>query len=63
MTAYRHLKKGEIIKEGDEVDMSADGYRDDPVWVKVTRRIGLPAPDPQYISHSQFRRKVERPEQ
>ena len=58
MSKYRRLEKGEIIQEGDEVDICADGYRDNPIWEKVTQRIGHPAPDPQFIAHSQFRREV-----
>lgn len=55
---YYYLEKGDIIQEGDEVDACRDGYKDDPIWVPVEHRIGQPAPDPQFISHSQFRRKV-----
>jgi hypothetical protein len=52
---YRMLKKGEIVQEGDEVDACADGWRDGPVW-EPARRIGIPAPDPQYPSHRVYRR-------
>jgi len=57
MTKYRYLKKGEIIKDGDEADVCADGWRDDPRWIPTTR-IGKPAPDPAYPSHTTFRRKL-----
>jgi hypothetical protein len=53
---YRRLKKGEIIREGDEIDTCNDAWRDDPVWEKVTTCIGEPAPDPQYVAHRQYRR-------
>lgn len=56
---YYYLEKGDIIKEGDEVDACRDGWRDDPIWEKVKHRIGCPAPDPQYPAHSVFRRKLE----
>ena len=59
MSKYRRLKKGEIVKEGDEVDACVDGWRDDPIWEPVKRHsIGRLAPDPQYPSHSQYRRPV-----
>lgn len=53
---YYYLKKGEEIKEGDEVEMSAE-YNDPPKWVKATC-IGQPAPDPQYIAHRKYRRLI-----
>lgn len=55
---YRRLKYGEIIQEGDEIDSCRDGWRDVPIWVPVTTCIGEPAPDPQFPSHRQYRRKV-----
>ena len=58
MNQYRHLTKGELIREGDEVNACRNGYRDDLVWIKVKHRIGDPAPDPDFIGHSQFRRKI-----
>jgi hypothetical protein len=54
-TEYYYLKKGDIIKEGDEVDMCSDGWRDDPKWVKTTC-IGEKAPDPSFPSHRRYRR-------
>lgn len=52
---YRRLNAGEIIQEGDEVDASADGWRDEPEW-KPTNNIGQPAPDPAFPAHRQYRR-------
>ena len=52
---YRRLKKGEVIREGDEVDGCADQWRDDPIW-EPTTCIGKRAPDPQYPAHRQYRR-------
>lgn len=54
---YRILEKGEIIQEGDEIDSSPDGWRDDPAW-KPANCVGDPAPNPQYPSHRIYRRKV-----
>mgnify|MGYP003421699423 CR=1 FL=1 len=55
---YRRLEAGEIICEGDEIDCCRDQWRDAPVWRPVTACIGEPAPDPQYVSHRQYRRKA-----
>ncbi len=52
---FKQLKKGELVEEGDWVDMARDGWRDDPKWVPATR-IGETAPDPAYPSHRVFRR-------
>lgn len=54
---YYYLKKGDIIQEGDEVDMSMK-YNENPKWV-TTKAIGKAAPDPSYISHRRYRRKIE----
>ena len=54
---YRHLKHGEIIQPGDEVDACRDAWRDDPVW-KPAGNIGEPAPAPQYPAHRIYRRKI-----
>jgi len=55
---YYYLKKGEIVQDGDEVEMSAK-YNDPPKWVKASiHSIGTPAPDPGFIAHRLFRRKV-----
>lgn len=53
---YRILEKGEIIQDGDETDASE--WKEPARWVPVKERIGRPAPDPDYESHSIFRRKV-----
>lgn len=55
---YYYLKKGEIIKDGDEVDVCNDGWRDNPKWVKATC-IGSKAPAPQYPSHRKYRRRIK----
>lgn len=54
---YYYLKEGEIIKDGDEVEVSQK-YNDDPKWVKATC-IGQKAPDPKYMSHRKYRRLIE----
>jgi hypothetical protein len=54
---YRRLKRGEIIQEGDEVDSCVDAWRDEAVW-KLADNVGEPAPDPQYPSHRQYRRRL-----
>jgi len=52
---YRMLKKGEIVRESDEV------YDDDArKWVGVVNSAGKPAPDPRYTSHRLFRRAKEK---
>jgi len=56
MGYYYYLKKDEIIKEGDEVDMCRDGWRDEPKWVKA-KNIGEKASDPVYPSHRKYRRE------
>jgi len=58
VTEYRCLRKGEIIEEGDEVDVSTDGWRDEPVWKPIIC-VGQEVPDPQYPAHRQYRRKVK----
>lgn len=57
-TEYYHLKHNDIVQEGDEIDTCRDPWRDDPVW-KPVENWGYPAPDPQYVSHRQFRRKMK----
>jgi len=54
---YYHLKEGEIIKEGDEVE-SSSSYSSPAKWVKVQNTIGRKAPNPNFISHRKYRRKV-----
>ena len=57
MNKYQYLKKGEIIRSGDEVDICVDGWRDEHKWVK-TKCIGEKAPDPCYVSHRRYRRRI-----
>lgn len=52
---YYYLKEGDIIKEGDEVEMSAN-YNDPAKWVKATNCIGEKAPNPHYMAHRVYRR-------
>ena len=52
---YMILEKGEIIKIGDECDVS-NGWKSDPEWVPA-KCIGEPAQDPDYISHRIYRRR------
>jgi hypothetical protein len=52
---WRRLEKGEIIRAGDEVDACANSWHNEPKW-EPARRIGQPAPDPQYVAHSIYRR-------
>ena len=43
------LREGERVRKGDFVDICNDGYKDDPVWVKVLDSdadSGGVAPDP-----------------
>lgn len=57
MKQYRYLEQGEIVKEGDEVDVCAGGYKDEPKWVKTTC-VGDKAPYPSFMSHRRYRREV-----
>lgn len=54
---YRLLDKNELIELGDEI------YFDDPgvnYWEPVTDLdVGGRAPDPQFISHRAYRRKIK----
>ncbi len=54
---YYYLKTGDIIKEGDEVDMCIDGWRDPPNW-RPAQCIGKSAPNPKFPSHRKYRRKI-----
>jgi hypothetical protein len=53
---YYHLKEGETIKEGDEVEVSSR-YNDDAKWQK-TICAGGKAPNPNYIAHRMYRRLI-----
>ncbi len=57
MKKYRRLLKGEIIKEGDEVDMAND-FDNDAIWME-TICAGEKAPDPRFPAHRQYRREIE----
>jgi len=57
LITWRTLRKGEIIREGDEVDMCNNGWHDDAKWAPA-RCIGKPAPDPSFPSHRVYRRPV-----
>jgi len=59
MENYYYLKKGEIIQEGDECGTMQKYNDDDYTWVKETRCIGEPAPDPQYMAHRKYRRLIK----
>lgn len=52
---WRELKAGEVIQEGDFVDVAKDGWRDNPEWQPATC-IGETAPDPRFPSHRTYRR-------
>jgi len=55
---YLYLEKGDIIQEGDEVEMS-NGWNDEPRWqITTLDNVGDQAPDPYYISHRKYRRKI-----
>ena len=51
---YRILQDGEIIQDGDEVDISQH-LNEEPVWVKTTCA-GQKAPNPLYPAHRVYRR-------
>ena len=57
MSEYHYLEKDELILEGDEVECSPDSWRDEPDW-RPTKLAGQRAPDPQYIAHRKYRRKM-----
>lgn len=57
MANYYYLKEGETIQKGDEVEMS-DKYNDPPKWVKAKHDIGGKAPNPSFIAHRKYRRKI-----
>jgi hypothetical protein len=54
---YYYLKEGEIVQEGDEVEISAN-WNDPPKWVPAVRSVGSPAPDPSFPAHRKFRRLI-----
>lgn len=52
---YYYLKKGEVIQEGDEVEVS-NKWNDPAKWIKSKNCIGDKAPDPQFMAHRKYRR-------
>lgn len=57
MEQYYYLKKGDVIQENDEVDVSNEFNKPSPCWIK-TICIGHKAPDPSFNSHRKYRRKI-----
>ncbi len=57
MTKYRILCEGEIVDDGDQVDIS-DRADDDSVWVLATN-IGEKIPDPSRLDNRIYRRRVD----
>lgn len=55
---YYKLKKGELIKEGDECEVS-NKYSDPPKWVDAGHTVGSFAPDPSFMAHRIYRRLIE----
>ena len=59
MKEYKRLEKGEIIQDGDEWDACENPWHDDAKWIPVAKHmIGREASDPKFVSHSQYRRKL-----
>ena len=54
---YYYLKFGEIIREGDECEMSAN-YNDPAKWVPADNTVGQAAPDPRFPAHRIYRRLI-----
>lgn len=54
---YYYLKKDEIIKDGDEVEIS-NNFKDPAKW-KITECVGQKAPDPQFPAHRTYRRLIK----
>ena len=55
---YYYLKKGEIIQEGDEVEISSN-WNDSAKWVDAKNTVGQKAPDPSFIAHRKYRRLIK----
>lgn len=56
---YRRLEKDEIIRDGDEIDRCVNPWHDDPKWEPVhPDDVGRLSPDPQFVSHRQYRRQL-----
>ena len=56
---YRLLKKGELIRDSDEVDACNVGWRDKPNWEPAGKTVGEMAPDPSYPAHRRYRRRID----
>jgi len=56
---YYYLKKGEIIQDGDEVEMS-NKYNDPVKWIPAANTVGQAAPDPQFMAHRVYRRLIKK---
>lgn len=54
---YYLLKEGEIIQDGDEVEMS-NTIHDPAKWIPAANTVGQAAPDPAYPSHRKYRRLI-----
>ena len=54
---YRTLNEGEIIQEGDEVEVS-NGWNAPPSWVSAGHTVGKPAPNPNFPAHRIYRRPI-----
>lgn len=55
---YKHLEHGDVIRSGDEVDVS--NYGDDETKWEPAKMIGQQAPDPKYPAHRRYRRPLSR---
>jgi len=53
ISEFRRLEMGEIVLATDEI---YDDHKRE--WVEPEWSVGEPAPDPDYTSHRQFRRKI-----
>lgn len=56
-TKYYYLQEGEIIQEGDEVEMS-NCINDSEKWVPAGVSVGQKAPDPSFPAHRKYRRPI-----
>ena len=53
-SAFRRLEEGEIVLATDEI---FDDYS--LTWEQPNWSVGKPAPNPNYTSHRQFRRRID----
>lgn len=54
---YYYLKHGEIVRDGDECEVSAS-WNDPAKWVPAANTVGQAAPDPQFPAHRVYRRLI-----